>query len=134
MSGRSRRSGGLLVELVMASALFILITQVFFSLNQQKMRAVQMAEDQTVATLAADGRIDRLRNLTADALDAADGTAFAVAGLDAETDEPGRIAVAAVDGHPGLRRVTVTIEWRGRVGRREQRVEMTAIVRPAAGS
>lgn len=116
----------------MASAIFILITQVFFTLNRQKMTSVRMAENRSLAVRAADAEIDRARTLAAAELDALEGKAFAVHGLSGPDETPGSIHVQPEEGHPHLRRVTVRVEWTGDPGRPVTAIEMSAILRPRA--
>ncbi len=114
----------------MASAIFILITQIFFTLNRQKMVSIRMAEHRSLAVRAADGELDRARALTLAEVDALEGKSFPVYGLPGLDDSPGAIQVRPEEGHPGLRRITIRVEWTGDPGRQVTAIEMSAILRP----
>lgn len=124
------RRGALLVEILMATAIFILVTQIFFTLSNQKMRSIRIAEERTMAAIACDREIDGARARSAEKLAKLDGSTFAVRGLPGRWEEAGRLEVLPVEGHPELSRVVATVRWPAEGRGDEQEVSLSGLVRP----
>ncbi|MBI4615635.1 MAG: hypothetical protein HY720_18600 [Planctomycetes bacterium] len=128
------RTGALLVEILMATAIFVLVTQIFFTLSEQKMRSIRIAEERTMAAIACDREIDGARACSTEKLAGLDGSTFAVRGLPGRWEEAGRIEVGPVEGHPELRKVVATVRWPAEGRGDEQKVSLSGLVRARGGN
>ena len=125
MNSRLRRRGSLMIDFIAATAVFMLVTGMFYSICATKDRTLNETEILPHATNAANGLMELLRALPRDELLKSNGTTFPVAGLKDPGKIPGKVAIKEFE--PGLTQITVTVSWTNRAGTYEN-VQLSTLV------